>query len=65
MRNGRYIPGERTRVIEAFERDIRNDPVRLELIRKLPADAVLGCWCAPFDCHGHVIVKIWEEMHAD
>jgi len=42
-------------------------PVRrtrlLEAVRKLPADAVLGCYgCKPV-CHGDVIIELWNEMY--
>ena len=29
----------------------------LEVIRELPSDAVLGCWCKPARCHCESIIK--------
>ncbi len=40
-----------------------NTPQVLEWIKNLPEDAVLGCWCAPQDCHGYAIKEIWEEIN--
>lgn len=36
----------------------------MEVIRKLPEDAVLACWCHPETCHGDVVMKIWKELHS-
>jgi hypothetical protein len=54
----------REQVIEQFETYARRNSVLLTAIRQLPADAVLGCYCAPHACHGDVIVDIWKELHA-
>jgi len=36
----------------------------LTYVRRLPADAVLGCYgCKPV-CHGDVIIELWNEMHS-
>ena len=54
----------REEVIEKFEVYARNNPVIMDLIRDLPAEAVLGCWCAPkHACHGDIIIKLWLELH--
>lgn len=37
----------------------------LQLIKELPEDAVLGCWCAPEPCHADIIMKIWKELHKE
>jgi hypothetical protein len=54
---------DRATVVAAFERLVRKTPDMLKRIEHLPADAVLGCWCAPLACHGDVIIKIWKELH--
>lgn len=36
----------------------------MKLIRELPEDAVLACWCFPLPCHADRIVKIWKELHS-
>ena len=59
---------ERSRVVALFEDWIRNDPSFMaqrarDAIRELPEDAVLVCWCAPKQCHGDVIIKLWKEYH--
>lgn len=55
--------GTREEVIAKFERWARYSSEVMEVIERLPADAVLGCWCAPKACHGDVIVKLWREIH--
>ena len=52
----------REEAIQKFEVDARKNHKLLELIRTLPEDAVLGCWCAPQACHGDVIMKLWQEL---
>lgn len=50
-------------VIAAFEVYARRTPEVMQRIKALPREAVLGCWCKPFACHGDAIVKLWKEMH--
>lgn len=46
----------RTQVIEAYEQYLDSRP---DLLRDLPElqGHVLGCWCAPLPCHGHVLAR--------
>lgn len=55
----------RQQAIEKYEVFVRSLPYRLDMIRRLPEGAVLGCWCAPHACHGDIIVKIWKELHPE
>lgn len=55
--------GNREQVILFFEDLARKSALLQRLIKELPEDAVLGCWCAPQSCHGDVIVKLWKELH--
>ena len=55
--------GNRDDVIKMYEKWARQQPVLLDLIKALPEDAVLGCWCAPQRCHGEVIMKLWKELN--
>lgn len=55
--------GTREDVIAKFEMHARSHPEVMSVISRLPADAVLGCWCAPRPCHGDVIMKLWKELH--
>jgi hypothetical protein len=59
------VDGDRAWIIVKYEIYLRGSPDLLEIIRRWPGDKVLGCWCKPEECHGDVIVKIWEEMHAE
>jgi hypothetical protein len=55
----------RSEAVSLYEEYARGNPKLLELIKELPESTVLGCWCKPpLACHGHVIVKLWEEMHS-
>lgn len=59
---------ERRIAVEFFDDWVRNDPGFIaqrtrDAIRALPEDAVLVCWCAPKQCHGDMIIKLWKEYH--
>ncbi len=65
-RSSKYNIKEMATAIEAvrsFEEYARTNLHILEAIRRLPEDAVLGCFCKPNICHGDVIIKIWKELH--
>lgn len=46
--------GTREEVIEKFDAYLHSRP---DLMAALPElwGKVLGCWCSPLDCHGHVL----------
>lgn len=56
------VESNRLKVIAQFEAYARQSPVVMQLIKELPEDAVLGCWCTPKPCHGEVIMKLWKEL---
>lgn len=58
-------PQERDRVIRMFEDYAKNNTEVLRKITQLPADAVLGCWCSPYECHGDVIIKMWKHYYGE
>lgn len=53
----------RTEAVEKYEQYARENPKLLRAISELPADAILGCFCAPRLCHGDAIVKLWKEIN--
>lgn len=53
----------RLTAIALFEEWARQEPRVLDAIMALPGNAVLGCWCHKLPCHGHVIIRIWKELH--
>jgi len=53
--------GTRKEVILRYELWVRGQAKVLNAIEKLPADAVLGCYCRPQRCHGDVIMEIWRR----
>ena len=54
--------GDRTKCIRMYKTWVGLQYPILAAINKLPADAILGCWCSPEPCHGDVIVDIWGNM---
>jgi hypothetical protein len=50
----------RDEALEMYERHVRDSP---ELLAALPelAGKTLGCFCAPSDCHGFVLLKLLRE----
>lgn len=58
------IHGTRAEVLMRYETYARTSSILLEAIKKIPEDAVLGCFCKPANCHGDVIMQLWRELHA-
>jgi len=57
--------GTRADVLEKYEALMRaklaaNEELREELMQL--EGKVLGCWCAPEPCHGHVLLRLLEEL---
>lgn len=46
-----------------YERYVRETPALMKALPELRGK-VLGCWCAPRPCHGHVLVKLLGELDA-
>lgn len=63
-------PGEdRAGAIQSFRGYLRGlvaagDTEIIAALLSLPADAVLGCWCAPLSCHCEVIIEVATELRA-
>jgi len=55
--------GDRTVVLKKYEQWLISKP---ELLAALPElkGKVLGCWCAPASCHGHILAR-YADAHAD
>lgn len=54
--------GDRPRVIEEYEKHIRNSPELINSLVELK-NQTLGCYCAPNKpCHGNVLIKLYEEF---
>jgi hypothetical protein len=56
---------ERDYVCNMYRTYALNKPELLAAIDALKPYNVLGCFCAPKRCHGHEIIKLWEERRAD
>lgn len=53
--------GTREEVIAKFKEHILKYPHLIEEAKTVMKGKTLGCWCAPFKCHGHV----WKELIFD
>jgi hypothetical protein len=49
--------GTREEVIEKYKEWILKQPELLASLHELQGK-VLGCWCAPFSCHGDVLIEL-------
>jgi hypothetical protein len=56
--------GTREEVIKKYEEYARKTPHLMAFIGMLHETDILGCFCKPQNCHGEIIIKIWEELHA-
>lgn len=57
----RWRVKSRAIAVSSYERWIRDQP---ELLAALPEleGKILGCWCDPLPCHGHVLLKLTREF---
>lgn len=55
-----FVVKTRQQAIDAYEAWIQTQP---ELMAALPElrGKILGCWCDPLPCHGHVLVRLANE----
>lgn len=51
----------REQVLEKYEEYVRSSDLMSQLDEL--EGKVLGCWCHPLGCHGHVLKKLYSEMH--
>jgi hypothetical protein len=51
----------RNEAIDKYEVWVRSDPEKLRAIKKELRGKILGCWCSPKRCHGHVLAWIANE----
>lgn len=55
------IDGTREEVIEKFRTWVQKQPQLLKDLAELQG-RVLGCWCAPKACHGHVLAELADQI---
>ena len=48
------VHGTRDQVIDRYERWLLEQPHLIDALGEL-TDKTLGCWCAPYRCHGDVL----------
>lgn len=51
----------REEAIARYEEMIRSDPEMIAIVKRELKGKVLGCWCSPKPCHGHVLARIANE----
>ncbi len=49
--------GTRQEVVNKYYAYIKNKPELLEALPELEGK-ILGCWCAPKLCHGHILIDL-------
>jgi hypothetical protein len=55
------IVDTREEAIECYKNWLSTRPDLVEAAKKELKGKVLGCFCDPLDCHGHVLAKIANE----
>ena len=55
----KYINGA-LECLRLYEQRVRNTPNLIEKIIELEI-LELGCWCKPNNCHGDVLIKLYNE----
>lgn len=55
------VDGTRAEVLRQYEDHVRHDEALMAALPEL-RNKVLGCWCDPHPCHGHVLVRLLEEL---
>lgn len=53
--------GNREQVIAKFEEFLLNNPELMHRVKTELKGKVLGCFCAPLPCHGHILMKYANE----
>ncbi len=55
--------GNRKEVINLYRRYVLSGTniLLLKAIYDLPREAILGCYCKPKDCHGDIIVEMYNN----
>lgn len=53
----KYKVESRKEAIEKYEEWIQTQPELMERVHGLHGKR-LGCWCAPYPCHGHVLARL-------
>ncbi len=54
----KFIVATREEAISKFEEWVRGQPDMVAFIKRELRGRVLGCWCDPQACHGHVLAMI-------
>jgi CO dehydrogenase nickel-insertion accessory protein CooC1 len=53
----------RDQVLDKYEEYIRQSDLMSQLGEL--EGKVLGCWCHPLGCHGHILKKVYNEMYEE
>ena len=53
--------GDRATVIRKYQQWLSQQPNLLAALKTELQGKVLGCWCAPQACHGHVLAELADR----
>ena len=53
--------GSRKKAVAMYREYVMQCPFLLDSLEEL-SGLVLGCWCAPELCHGHVLIQLFNEI---
>lgn len=53
--------GSRSEVITRYRQYVTSSPALMADVRELRGKT-LGCWCAPRECHGHVLARLADQL---
>jgi hypothetical protein len=56
-----YKVETRSEAVQKYEEWVRSQPEMMTAIKRELRGKVLGCWCSPKLCHGHVLAWIANE----
>lgn len=59
-----HIVATRVEAIAKYVEWIKTQPRLIAALHTLK-DQVLGCWCAPFQCHGDALIGLLDELCVD
>jgi hypothetical protein len=53
--------GSREEVIEKYIKYLNDSPDLIKRAKEELNEKILGCWCAPNLCHGHILAQLANE----
>ena len=57
----KFKAATREEAIELYEKYLLSNAHLMAMAKRVLRGKILGCWCDPQACHGHVLVRIANE----